>query len=405
MESRREADAEQDQPEARRTSSSPRKRRWEHGTEARQAVALVEGNKKPDTRNTPAWMPGTQSHLSPKDRSTDLNRFISDSQRAFAARLSQPTAQGSAAGLGLGVKLEAGQASEKAWAKEEDDVILACIRGRGAQQCCERWCQHLDPSLVSTPWTDEEDKKIAHAQYRYGNSWALIAQLLPGRTEADVRKRWCSPARKVFHIGEGSVQSQPQLIGGATGKAPANPTTAEMQKMQPAPSVITAKSEPGVCQGMAAAPAQAAAVAGPPRRAVSRTQQSVSMSKATQAAKAVMQSALMSAQLWRPGSDQPPLAAAKDSKPLKVKKQTLVMGAIGGLGSTTATKDEALMHKAYMTGIAHTNERKQKAKKNARIRKLSGRVRKSVSLPLPAKASQPAASGHQAPPQPMAELN
>jgi hypothetical protein len=44
-----------------------------------------------------------------------------------------------------------------------------------------RWHNHLDPSINKNPWTVEEDAKILEAHTLYGNKWADIAKLIPGR--------------------------------------------------------------------------------------------------------------------------------------------------------------------------------------------------------------------------------
>lgn len=41
--------------------------------------------------------------------------------------------------------------------------------------------EQVDPSILKTPWTDEEDKKIVVAQSKLGNRFAEIAKILDGR--------------------------------------------------------------------------------------------------------------------------------------------------------------------------------------------------------------------------------
>ena len=68
------------------------------------------------------------------------------------------------------------------WKEEEDEIILRCIAdgmqkwsdiakhvpGRVGKQCRERWHNHLDPSLKKTPWEEEEDAILIHAQRKWG---------------------------------------------------------------------------------------------------------------------------------------------------------------------------------------------------------------------------------------------
>ena len=68
-----------------------------------------------------------------------------------------------------------------------------------AKQCRERWLNHLDPSLKKGGWTAEEDAILAAAQARWGNAWARVFRLLPGRSENAVKNRWNSAAIHESH--------------------------------------------------------------------------------------------------------------------------------------------------------------------------------------------------------------
>lgn len=59
--------------------------------------------------------------------------------------------------------------------------IAKKLNGRIGKQCRERWHNHLDPNINKSPWTEEEDRLLAQAHEQYGNQWAKIAKLLPGR--------------------------------------------------------------------------------------------------------------------------------------------------------------------------------------------------------------------------------
>jgi hypothetical protein len=67
--------------------------------------------------------------------------------------------------------------------------IALRLPGRTGKQCRDRWCNVLDPSLKRSKWTEEEDGVVLEAFQRLGNSWAAIQQLLPGRTQLQVRDR------------------------------------------------------------------------------------------------------------------------------------------------------------------------------------------------------------------------
>ena len=60
-------------------------------------------------------------------------------------------------------------------------LIAKHLNGRIGKQCRERWHNHLDPNINKSPWTEEEDRLLAQAHDQFGNQWAKIAKLLPGR--------------------------------------------------------------------------------------------------------------------------------------------------------------------------------------------------------------------------------
>ncbi|KAL7447971.1 hypothetical protein ACHAWC_000246, partial [Mediolabrus comicus] len=73
------------------------------------------------------------------------------------------------------------------WAEVAEKMMT-----RNANQCRERWSNHLRPGIRRGEWTSEEDEAIVRLQKVHGNRWSMISSVPPmmGRTDIDIKNRW-----------------------------------------------------------------------------------------------------------------------------------------------------------------------------------------------------------------------
>jgi hypothetical protein len=77
--------------------------------------------------------------------------------------------------------------------------VAAKIPGRLGRQVRARWYNHLDPSLVWSEFTKAEDAQLIALHGCLNGRWKQISDLMPGRSENQVKNRFNSPLFRIVN--------------------------------------------------------------------------------------------------------------------------------------------------------------------------------------------------------------
>jgi hypothetical protein len=75
-------------------------------------------------------------------------------------------------------------------------LIAKGFTSRNAKQIRDRYINYLDPNIIKTKFSTEEDLMILDLHSRYGNRWSIIRQFMPNRSADMIKNRYNSSVKR-----------------------------------------------------------------------------------------------------------------------------------------------------------------------------------------------------------------